>query len=97
MKLRLKDSFGVVPVGTKNIHHRGTENTEKDPSKNLSDLRDSVVNPSYRVIGQPDDLNPGTVPRRKRCGYMPCGIKEPGCKKSVIIFPCYFTAFQCVR
>ena len=32
-------------------HHRDTESTEKDQSKNLSDLSDSVVNTSYRVNG----------------------------------------------
>ena len=32
-------------------HHRDTESTEKDQSKNLSDLSDSVVNSSYRVNG----------------------------------------------
>ena len=57
MKLRLKDSFGMLPIGTKNTHHRDTESTEKDSSKNLSELRDSVVNSSYRVIGQPEDLD----------------------------------------
>ena len=57
MKLRLKDSFGMVPFGTKTTHHRDTESTEKDSSKNLRDLSDSVVNTSYRVIGQPEDLD----------------------------------------
>ena len=32
-------------------HHRDTESTEKDQSKNLSDLSASVVNTSYRVNG----------------------------------------------
>lgn len=57
MKLRLKDSFGMVPVGTKITHHRDTESTENAQSVDLSDLRASVVNSSYRVIGQPEDLD----------------------------------------
>ena len=57
MKLRLKDSFGMVPTGTKTTHHRDTESTEQDSAKNLSDLSASVVNSSYRVIGQPEDLD----------------------------------------
>ncbi len=55
MKLRIKDTFGMVPIGTRNTHHRDTEGTEKDSLENLSDLRASVVNSSYRVIGQPED------------------------------------------
>lgn len=57
MKLRLKDSFGMVPIGTRTTHHRDTESTEKNSLTNLSDLSASVVNPSYRVIGQPEDLD----------------------------------------
>ena len=52
MKLRLKDSSGMLPVGTKTTHHRDTESTEKDSLKNLSDLSASVVNFYYRVAGQ---------------------------------------------
>ncbi len=56
-KLRLLDNFGMVPTGTRKTHHRDTEGTEKSRSKDLSDLSVSVVNTSYRVIGQPEDLD----------------------------------------
>ena len=33
MKLRPKDSFGMVPAGTRITHHRDTESTEKTHQK----------------------------------------------------------------
>ena len=54
----------MVPVGTRTTHHRVTESTEKNSLKDLSDLSDSVVNTSYRVIGQPEDLD-GAKERQK--------------------------------
>ncbi len=57
LKNRLEGNFGMLPAGTKKTHHRDTESTEKTSSKNLSDLSDSVVNSSYLVIGEPEDLH----------------------------------------
>ncbi len=33
MKLRLQDSFGMLPIGTKTTHHRDTESTEEGTVK----------------------------------------------------------------
>ncbi len=62
MKLRLKDSFGLVPVGA-----RGSGDTPvpiggssaETFAERRSDVRGdkSVPAPSYRVIGQPEDLD----------------------------------------
>ena len=50
-------NFGMLPVETRITHHRDAEGTENGSSTNLSDLCVSVVNTSYRVIGEPDDLH----------------------------------------
>lgn len=50
-KLRLKDTFGIEPT-TKKLTTEHTESTEKDSELSVS----SVVNNSYRVIGQPEDI-----------------------------------------
>jgi len=56
MKLRLKDSVGIPPIGHKNTHHRDTESAEKSPSKYLSDLSASVVNSNGSLAGLPQIL-----------------------------------------
>ncbi|MCC6328494.1 MAG: restriction endonuclease [Acidobacteria bacterium] len=53
-KLRLKDTFGIEPT-TKKLTTEHTESTEKDSELSVSSVN-SVVNNSYRVIGQPEDI-----------------------------------------
>ena len=66
MKLRLKDSFGMLPVGTRvsgsgvSSPHVSKGSTQSgDQHRALTDVRatdTAAAVPTYRVIGQPEDL-----------------------------------------
>ena len=64
MKLRLKDSFGMIPVGTRTpssaMRARLADDVEQPPtpSGGVTAIADGGVRvPTYRVIGQPEDLD----------------------------------------